>query len=121
VAGVNASHQQLVFEGNSASILAALAVMGTGVSTHPISGSGNTAIKGSPGVFYGVIISTSYSTTSLVCYDNASTNSGTIVYETATTTTMGSAIAAVPAFGIQLLNGLTCSQGVAGAATVLYK
>jgi len=56
-----------------------------------------------------------------VCYDNASTNSGTIVYETATTTTMGSAIAAVPAFGIQLLNGLTCSQGVAGAATVLYK
>jgi hypothetical protein len=121
VAGVNSSHQQLVLEGNSAAILAALGVMASGVSTHTISGSGNTVIKGSPGIFYGVIITTSYSTTSLTCYDNAMTNSGTVVYSTATSATMGSAIAAVPAFGIQLLNGLTCSQGVPGAATILYK
>jgi hypothetical protein len=121
VAGVNSSHQQLVLEGNSAAILAALGVIASGASTHMISGSGNTVIKGSAGIFYGVIITTSYSTTSLVCYDNATTNSGTVVYSTATSATMGSAIAAVPAFGIQLLNGLTCSQGVPGAATILYK
>jgi len=85
-----------------------------------VSGNGNTVVKGSAGRFFGVLITVTYATTALTCFDNASTNSGNQIFSGAVTSGPSTSIDAVPAGGIPVTNGITCNQGSTGSAIVAY-
>lgn len=68
----------------------------------------NTIVKTSPGRI-GRILITAVGTTAVVCYDNASVASGTIVAEVAASTAIGT----IEDFSLPVSNGITC----AGAST----
>lgn len=65
--------------------------------------SSNTVVEATPGRIFSVLI-TSTNTAALVCYDNATTNSGTIVVSIAASAAVG-----IYPFNIPLANGLTCA------------
>jgi hypothetical protein len=76
----------------------------------------DTVIKGSAGVFYGMVVTTSAAGTPTV-YDNASGHTGTIL-SMAPASTIG--VVAAPAIGVQALNGITVQGSASNPALVIY-
>lgn len=89
-----------------------------GATATPITAgaAGPTVIKATPGVFYGVLVTTSAAGTPTV-YDNASTTSGTII-SMAPASTIG--LTSAPLIGISTVNGITVAGGATMPAMTIY-
>lgn len=75
-------------------------------------GAGNTVIKASAGRLVQLLVTTA-GTASLTCYDNATTNAGTVIGITPATTTVGQVIK----LDTPAANGITCA-GATGSPVV---
>lgn len=78
--------------------------------------SADTVIKAAPGVFYGVLVTTSAAGTPTV-YDNATTHSGTII-SMAPASTIG--FTATPSIGVATSNGITVAGSASNPAMTVY-
>jgi hypothetical protein len=89
------------------------------VKTTPIAAGtvANTVIKGSPGIFYGILV-TSVGAGTPVVFDNATTNSGTPVGALGASAVIGLS-GAIPD-GVQCLNGITVAGGATNPAMTIY-
>lgn len=76
----------------------------------------DTVIKASPGVFYGMLVTTSAAGTPTV-WDNASGHTGQIL-SIAPASTIGSV--PTPAIGVQALNGITVQGSASNPQIIIY-
>jgi hypothetical protein len=88
-----------------------------GSATHTVAtGAGNTVVKNSAGRLAGLLV-TAGGSAAVTCYDNATTNSGTVIGITPAVTTTGTYYPS----GAAAANGITCAGAASSAAvTALY-
>ena len=78
-------------------------------------GTGNTVVKASPGVLCSIVVTTA-GTAAATVYDNASTNSGTVLFATPASTSVGTIYAIYGA----ALNGITVANVTSGPVLTVY-
>jgi hypothetical protein len=85
-------------------------------ATSKIALTGNGVIKAAAGYFYGYIVTTVTATAAIQVFDNASTNSGTVIDTIATATAVGHYVLPTP---VPCTNGMFAQFGTA-TGTVLF-